>query len=82
MEVQTEFFQVFSEIDQLNERLAVLGSEAKIVPGKMSNCVVPMKMVTPFLTKARKAQKANESEEMKHNEVQIKQRCKWWNRGY
>ena len=82
MEVQTQFFQVFSEIDQLNERLSVLGSEAKSVLGKMLNSGVPMDMVIPFLAKARKAQKANETEVMKDNEAKEKPRCRWWNRGY
>ena len=41
-----------------------------------------MNVVAPLLAKARKAERANMTEEFKGNEVKEPRRCKWWNRGY
>ena len=82
MEVQIKFVQIFSEIDSLNERLSVLGQEAKMVLGQMLNEGVKMDVVIPFLAKARKAEWANAVEGMEGNVTKERRRCKWWNRGY
>ena len=82
MEEQIKFIRIFSEIDSLNERLSVLGREAKPVLGQMLNSGVKMDVVAPLLVKARKAERANMTEEFKGNDVKEPRRCKWWNRGY
>ena len=82
MEEQIKFLRIFSEIDQLNERLSVLGREAKPMLGQMLNSGVKMDVVALLLAKARKAERANITEELKENEVKEPRRCKWWNRGY
>ena len=82
MEVQIKFVQIFSEIDSLNERLSVLGQEAKMVLGQMLNEGVKMDVVIPFLAKARKAEWANAVEGMEGNVTKERRKCNWWNRGY
>ena len=82
MEEQIKFLRIFSVIDQLNERLSVLGRDAKPVLGQMLNSGVKMDAVAPLLAKARKAERANIAEELKENKVKEPRRCKWWNRGY
>ena len=54
MEEQIKCFRIFSEIDSLNERLSVLGREAKPMLGQMLNSGVKMDVVAPLLAKARK----------------------------
>ena len=49
----------------MNERLSVLGREAKPVLGQMLNSGVKMDVVAPLLAKARKAERASDMEELK-----------------
>ena len=64
----------FSKIDLLNERLSMLGREAKTVIGEMLNAGVPYDAVVPFLDKARKAERANVIE--KATKVNENRKCK------
>ena len=85
MDLQTECFQVFSEMDTLCERLSSLGREAKLVLAKMINSGVGLDSITFLLAKARKAERAmlvEEVEKEKVEDIKEKRRCKWFNRGY
>ena len=58
MDLQTECFHVFSEMDTLCERLSSLGREAKPLLPKMINSGVGLDSITFLLTEARKAKRA------------------------
>ena len=80
MEVQNRFQEIFSEIDSPNKRLSELGREAKPILGQLINSGVPLDLVTPFLAKARKAEKAALEEEVQP--VKDRRRYIWWNSGF
>jgi hypothetical protein len=82
MEVQAKCLQIFSEINALNSRLAVLGREAKPILGEMLNSGVPHDSITTLLAQARKAERADIVEEIDQQKEKDRRRCKWWNRGY
>ena len=82
MDVQTKCLHVFTEINALNARLAVLGRKAKTIIGEMLNTGVPYDSITPLLATARKAERANLVEEVEQQNGKDRKRCKWWNHGY
>jgi hypothetical protein len=75
--------QVFAEIDFLTGRLTELGKEAMWVLDQMKNQGVNLDMITDLLAKAKKAERANNVEEVIVDKVKKHRRWwKWWNRGY
>ena len=74
------FEEVFSEIDNLSKGFSEFNREAKIVLGQLLNSGVPLDMVTTFLAKTRKAERAVIEEEVEL--VKDRRRCKWWNNGF
>ena len=74
-------FKVFMEIKYHNSRLAVLGGKALKVLEDMRNEGMPMQVLDPLITVAKKAAGIDE-EKLKELEVKETRRCKWWNRGF
>ena len=74
-------FKVFMEINFHNSRLVVLGDEALKVLEVIRNEGMPMQVLDPLFSVARKAA-GIDGEKPKDLEVLETRRCKWWNQGF